>query len=77
MNTTGMRAAIGLLAEDGGGLVYLMNVPLLNSIRAWRSSSRVFITIGPYQATGSSIGLPDTSRNRMPSSPACTTISSP
>ena len=35
------------------------------------------MTIGPYQATGSSIGLPDTSRKRMPSSPACTMISSP
>ena len=32
----------------------------------------MFITIGPYQATGSSSGLPDTSRKRMPSSPACT-----
>ena len=34
-----------------------------------RSSSCVFITIGPYHATGSSSGLPDTSRKRMPSSP--------
>ena len=37
----------------------------------------VFITIGPYQATGSSSGLPETSRKRMPSSPACTVTSSP
>src|SRR5207247_1557898 len=35
------------------------------------------MTIGPCQATGSSIGLPETSRNRMPSSPAWTVISSP
>ena len=42
-----------------------------------RSSSSVFITIGPYHATGSSSGLPDTSRNRMPLSPACTVTSSP
>ena len=54
-----------------------MKVPSLSSAQAWRSSSRVFITMGPYHATGSSMGLPDTSRNRMPSSPACTTISSP
>ena len=44
---------------------------------AWRSSSCVFITIGPYHATGSSSGLPETSRKRMPSGPAWTTISSP
>ena len=29
----------------------------------------VFITIGPYHATGSSSGLPETSRKRMPSRP--------
>src|SRR5260370_1108221 len=33
--------------------------------------------MGPYHATGSSSGLPDTSRNRMPSSPAWTISSSP
>src|SRR6185436_15580649 len=54
-----------------------MNVPLRRSVSACCSSAFVFITIGPYHATGSSIGLPDTSRNRIPSSPACTTISSP
>src|ERR1035437_7756418 len=54
-----------------------MNVPSCNSATAWRSCSCVFMTIGPYQATGSSIGLPDTSRNRIPSGPACTVISSP
>ena len=55
----------------------LMNLPVSSSEIAWRNSACVFMTIGPYHATGSSIGLPDTSRNRMPSSPACTTISSP
>src|SRR5215831_12645448 len=35
------------------------------------------MTIGPYHATGSSSGLPDTSRKRMPSAPASTTTSSP
>jgi len=53
------------------------NVPASNSSNARRSSSWVFITIGPYHATGSPSGLPDTSRNRTPSSPACTTTSSP
>ena len=51
--------------------------PVLQIRHRLRSSSAVFITIGPYHATGSSIGLPDTSRKRMPSSPACTTTSSP
>ena len=37
----------------------------------------VFMTMGPYQATGSWSGFPETSRNRMPSSPACTMTSSP
>ena len=55
----------------------LMKSPVCSSAIAWRSCSCVFITIGPYHATGSSIGLPDTSRNRIPSSAACTTISSP
>ena len=55
----------------------LMKVPSCNSATACRSCSWVFITIGPYQATGSSIGLPDTNRNRIPPSPACTSISSP
>jgi len=38
----------------------LMKVPLRNSVNACCSSASVFITIGPYQATGSSIGLPET-----------------
>ena len=48
----------------------LMNVPSRNCATACCSSACVFITIGPYQATGSPIGLPETSRNLMPSSPA-------
>jgi hypothetical protein len=47
----------------------LMNVPLRSSVTACCSSACVFMTIGPYQATGSSIGLPETSRKRIPSSP--------
>ena len=46
--------------------VCLMKVPLRSSVTACCSSACVFITIGPYQATGSSIGLPETSRKRMP-----------
>src|SRR5215471_11553542 len=53
------------------------NVPSCNSRNASRNCPCVFITIGPYHATGSSSGLPDTSRKRMPSSPACTINSSP
>ena len=55
----------------------LRNVPSRSSVNAWRSSSCVFITMGPYQATGSSSGLPETRRKRIPSSLACTTSSSP
>jgi len=47
-----------------------MNVPSRSSSIACRICSFVFITIGPYQATGSSIGWPDTSRKRIPCSPA-------
>ena len=54
-----------------------MNLPVCSSLMAWRNSACVFITIGPYQATGSSSGWPETSKNRMPSGPAWTTISSP
>src|ERR1700759_677897 len=53
------------------------NVPFSNSLNASLNCSCVFITIGPYHATGSCKGLPETRRNRMPSSPACTTTSSP
>src|SRR6478609_435569 len=55
----------------------LMNEPFLSSLKACCNSDFVFITIGPYQATGSSSGRPDTSRNLIPSSPAVTVISSP
>ena len=41
-----------------------MNVPFWYSSNATRSSSCVFITIGPYQATGSPSGRPERSRNR-------------
>src|SRR5207244_1287759 len=54
-----------------------MNVPSFSSANAWRSCACVFITMGPYQATGSSMGVPETRRKRMPSSPAWTVISSP
>ena len=40
-------------------LLFLMNVPLLYSSNAILSSSCVFITMGPYQAIGSPMGLPD------------------
>src|ERR1017187_6768209 len=52
-------------------------VPFSNSWKACWSCSCVFITMGPYQATGSSSGFPETSRNLIPSSPAWTTTSSP
>src|SRR6266571_3999684 len=55
----------------------LINVPSRSSAYAWRSSVEVFMTIGPCQATGSSSGRPDTSRKRIPASPAWTVISSP
>src|SRR6202023_597299 len=58
-------------------LAAFRNVPFSNSSNACWSSCCVFITIGPYQATGSSSGFPETRRNRTPSSPACTSTSSP
>jgi hypothetical protein len=42
----------------------LMNVPFSYSWKAMRSSSWVFMTIGPYHATGSPMGCPDTRRKR-------------
>jgi quercetin dioxygenase-like cupin family protein len=75
----GMRAT--LLSNPSKALVYLsvpfVKVPFLRSLNACCNSSAVFITMGPYHATGSSMGRHETSRNRMPSSPACTTTSSP
>ena len=53
-------------------LVSFKNFPSCNSVNACRSCSCVFITMGPYHATGSSSGFPETSRNRIPSSPART-----
>ena len=41
------------------------------------SSSLVFMTIGPYQATGSRIGFPEISKKRTCSSSVVTTTSSP
>src|SRR4030042_5883915 len=40
--------------------LYFIKIPFSYSSKARRSSSWVFITIGPYQATGSPIGLPHT-----------------
>src|SRR6185436_12937283 len=58
-------------------IYFLMNLPCRSSENASCNCSWVFITMGPYQATGSSIGLPETRRKRIPSSPASTTTSSP
>src|ERR1035441_2567014 len=56
---------------------HFRNVPRSSSSNAWRNSCCVFITMGPYHATGSTSGFPETSRKRTPSSPACISISSP
>src|SRR4030042_3630819 len=45
---------------------FLINVPSAYSLNATRSSSAVFITIGPRQATGSWIGFPEKKRNLNP-----------
>src|ERR1700693_6117706 len=42
-----------------------MKVPPRSSLTACRNSACVFITIGPYQATGSSIGFSGTRREAM------------
>lgn len=47
-----------------------MNVPSSSSINALRSSSSVFMTMGPPHATGSRRGLPETMTIRAPSGPA-------
>jgi hypothetical protein len=49
---------------------FFRKVPSWSSVNACWSCSCVFITIGPYHATGSSSGFPETSRKRIPSSPA-------
>jgi hypothetical protein len=51
-------------------ITHFRNLPSRNSSNACCNCSCVFMTIGPYHATGSLRGSPDTSRNRMPSSPA-------
>src|ERR1051326_7745421 len=70
-----------MLAVHRSPLLYesfcLRNLPVSSSSKACRSCSCVFITMGPYHATGSCSGFPETSRNRIPSSPACTVTSSP
>lgn len=58
------RDRIGTYCYSPFGPV-LINVLLRSSLSATCSSSRVFITIGPYQATGSSIGRPETRRKRI------------
>src|ERR1051326_7328371 len=75
--SAGARGQLATVRQFFGIHVHLMKVPLRSSVKACCSSASVFITIGPYQATGSSIGLPDTSKNRTPSSPASTVTSSP
>src|SRR3984957_20727437 len=64
---------------DSDSVFYFLskNIPSCNSAKACRNCSCVFITIGPYHATGSPSGFPETSRKRIPSSPACTSTSSP
>src|SRR6476661_10292520 len=61
---TGSDAGIGQQSNrtairDTDDHVRLMNVPARSSLTACSSSSRVFITIGPYHATGSWIGFPE------------------
>jgi hypothetical protein len=65
------------LEADAGHPFFLMKVPSRSSWAATRSSSRVFMTIGPCQATGSPMGRPETRMNRTPSRPALTVTSSP
>jgi hypothetical protein len=57
-------------ARDYPRLLSFRKVPSWSSVNACCSCSCVFITIGPYHATGSSSGFPETSRKRIPSSPA-------
>jgi len=50
----------------------LMKWPLCNSVMAWRSSAWVFMTMGPYHATGSSIGCRKRAGSGCQSGPAWT-----
>jgi hypothetical protein len=54
-----------------------MKVPFSNSSNAICSSSCVFMTIGPYHATGSPIGLPEIRRKRTGESSALIATPSP
>src|SRR6056297_1207122 len=58
-------------------LLWPKKVPCSSSVKACFSSFRLFITIGPYQATGSRRGIPETSSIRTPSAPLAIFISSP
>jgi leucyl aminopeptidase (aminopeptidase T) len=60
-----------------GALTFHLTGATLSSRKAVASSSRVFMTIGPDQATGSPRGLPDTSRNRNGTSFALARTESP
>ena len=59
------------------GRLSWMNSPRSSSRIAVCSSARVFMTIGPYQATGSWSGRPVTRRKRNPCSPAWARTRSP
>ncbi len=83
----GLSRPLARPAASGGGICAKMKgagqwagrmkVPLRRSFIACCNSAWVFMTIGPCQATGSSIGAPEISRKRMPCGPACTVTSSP
>ena len=60
----GMTSKKGGGASGGGHQVVLRNLPCSSSRKAWRSCSWVFMTMGPYQATGSWSGLPETRRDQ-------------
>src|SRR4029077_10270224 len=72
-----LRTDLARRSGDQDALHTFRNFPSCNSVNACCSCSCVFMTIGPYHATGSSSGFPDTRRNRIPSSPAFTVTSSP
>ena len=63
-----------LTFDDGYGDFWTHAAPVLHDFQL---PATVFITMGPAQATGSWMGFPETRRNRIPCSPACTEISSP
>jgi hypothetical protein len=55
----GYRGVADPCADQASCLRCFRKVPLLYSSKAIRNSSRVFMTIGPYHATGSPMGLPE------------------